>query len=788
MAVQINYDFYDENGSWHRNNIFTVATSTNTCFVALDVYSVVGTGSLTTISRGFKAFITNKNNTNNWNSITNVNSEVAYLRNLFELTSSQGLTASYNGWGRSVAVGNIYSLYPQNVTFIINSITKTDDYQYWLFVGDGLMDYFGTVPEDKTFVQTFHRPNSANVLYGLSSNVDLTQYSPSNIKSVMNNDYGTYNEVDQMPWVVRDMINRGWTTEQLPELDYNYNPTTIKYDIKINTITSKMDGVVEFNKRIIFEPYEDDKHLVNYTTTEGGVPIAQPLPYPMYKGNETIYEVELLTLSYDDNRVISKETVCRMNKPSIFALNKIDVTNLIKNTSEYVEFTRNGTPMSNYRFALNFKSIRRNWYIEVKFSVGFNIFEFYQRYSDTINFESYYLYPNNNVSFDYTLPVDGINSENNITLDKEFYAKTILNIEYVADKKEPIDTGFNPPKPPDPIPPDDLDDTPPTPDDTGEIPEPIPPVPPVPVPNPTLGTSGLYKIYELSLLDISNLGSFLWDTDWYENLKLINNTPLENILWLKQCAFNFPESETQDVKLGNVDTGIDAPIITSNFVQIVGTFTLPQKYNNFLDLAPFTTYQMYLPFVGVVDLDPNLTVGHTLTLNVFVECTSMIAKYQLTNEKNIIIGEWEFDSAITLPLSASNKAQQHFNQMTNVIRGIGETALNAVAGNVVGAVGSAIDGVASALTNQFHTSTSGTMTSNTAMMTNRMAYVIITRPMAQATPKFNHTYGRMANYTADLSTLNGFTIIDSNTDLSGFNCTNDEMELIRAELSEGVYI
>lgn len=787
MALQINYD-YQQSGIWHTNNIRTVNTTTNTIYVYVDAYQLTGSGNPTNFARGIKIFIANKNSNNNWNDFTTDSRYVTALREMFQLTNSQGMSRAYDGVGYGTSVGNIYSLYPDNPMVRINSITKTDNYNYYVFVGKALQEYYATIPSDKTFVDTFHRPNSLNILYKIPQDLDLRQYSPSNVKAQLVNDFGTYNEIDQSGWIVEDMVNRGWTSENVVEFDYFHSPKYIRYDVKINTITNTIDAIVDFNSRMVFEEYTDDKHLVNYTTTEGGVPILQPLPYPMYKGSETIYQVELLTCDYTDNRIISKETICNMNKPSIFSLNKIDITNLIKNTSEYVEYTRNKTPMSNYRYVLNFKSIRREWKIDVKFSLGLQIYEFSQYYTDTTNFESFSISPENNVSFDYTLPQTGINTENNIILDTEFYARTTLNIEYVGEKKEPTGDEFDPPTPPDPTPPKKLDPVPPTPTDTGETPEPIPPQPVTPQPNPTLGSSGLYKIYELSTLDVQNLGMFLWGSDWYENLRLINNNPLENILWLKQCAFNFPESENTDVKLGNIDTGIDAPIITSNFVQTVGTFTIPQRYNSYLDLSPFTTYQMYLPFVGLVDLDPNLILGYELTLNVYVECTSMFAKYQLVNDENIVIGEWEFDSAITLSLSASNKAQQHFNQITTLVKTIGGVAENVAIGNPVGAIADGLEGVTSALTSQFHTQTSGSMTSNCAMMTNRQAYIIITRPVTQSLPKYNHTYGKPANYTANLSTLTGFTIIDTNTDLSGFDCTNDEMELIRAELSEGVII
>lgn len=353
---------------------------------------------------------------------------------------------------------------------------------------------------------------------------------------------------------------------------------------------------------------------------------------------------------------------------------------------------------------------------------------------------------------------------------------------------------------PDPIDPYDYDTAPnldedektpePTPEDPdpigGEIPEPIPPQP---IPNRKTVTGralSLYTVYkDLTGASISALANYLWsgiesglDLDL---LKKVQNNPIENIISLKLSPFSLETSGENTIKLGNVDTGISALVVNSSLEQTIGTFNIPQRYGNFLDLTPFTSYELYLPFVGYVEMDSTYILNEEIQLKVFVDMLTLIGKYQLIRTSdNMIVGEYEFNSGAELPISASNNAQA----MANLIGSLATTGFSALTGNLSGVVG----GLASAVNTQYHTSTSGRPTPNTSHLTNRTAYYRITRPSYEKVAQFNHTIGRLSYKTMALSELEGFTKLAPEPDLSGIPCTAEEMRELAEVLTNGFYI
>ena len=67
-------------------------------------------------------------------------------------------------------------------------------------------------------------------------------------------------------------------------------------------------------------------------------------------------------------------------------------------------------------------------------------------------------------------------------------------------------------------------------------------------------------------------------------------------------------------------------------------------------------------------------------------------------------------------------------------------------------------------------------------------YYIIRTPIITLPSNFAHTKGYICMNTYRLSELNGFTKLTNDVDLSGFNCTNNELERLRSILVSGFYL
>lgn len=266
------------------------------------------------------------------------------------------------------------------------------------------------------------------------------------------------------------------------------------------------------------------------------------------------------------------------------------------------------------------------------------------------------------------------------------------------------------------------------------------------------------------------------------NLLAVNTNPIENILSLKLTCFTMPPSgKAQTIQVGNVDTGITAVVVENNYNGVIGTFKCLSMYNSFLDISPFTTYEIYLPFVGYVELDSNNVLNEDIRVEINIDALTLMAKYQLIRERDsLLVSEHEFYLAIDLPISASNMLEAKFQKMGNLM----ESVLSIPEFDFSGIA----TGLVSALTTQAHTTTKGSASANTSLLTNRTIFLKISRPLWQDIELFNHTLGRMCNMTFQLGTLSGFTKCYPDNDLSGIPCTEEEREEINNLLTSGVYL
>ena len=105
----------------------------------------------------------------------------------------------------------------------------------------------------------------------------------------------------------------------------------------------------------------------------------------------------------------------------------------------------------------------------------------------------------------------------------------------------------------------------------------------------------LTTTYKLTELQLQQLGNFLWQDDFITNIKLINNSPIENIVSVKAIPCLFTGTETKTVVCGNVDTGVSGVVITNNYLKkTIGTISVSNWYNNFIDYEN-TKITLYLP-------------------------------------------------------------------------------------------------------------------------------------------------------------------------------------------------
>ena len=287
------------------------------------------------------------------------------------------------------------------------------------------------------------------------------------------------------------------------------------------------------------------------------------------------------------------------------------------------------------------------------------------------------------------------------------------------------------------------------------------------------------KTFQISDIELRKLSQFLWSSNFFDNVLLVNNRPIENIISLKAVIGNASTTgASQALTLGNVASTVNVIPCAETITINVGGITIPKKYNNFLDFEPYTKVQIYLPFYGTSMLNSSLIIGRRIDIVYIIDVITGTAKISIKH-KNKTLYEYKTTCACDLPLTSSNRASV---EMGYISSGLG-MGVSLASGNVIGAVASGL----SMAQSQFSSSTNGNVSGVVDFHDSRMVTVMVDRPVYSDLKMFNKTHGRMCNLSKTLKNLKGYTKCANNVQLS-FNCLDKEREMIVELLTSGVIL
>lgn len=287
------------------------------------------------------------------------------------------------------------------------------------------------------------------------------------------------------------------------------------------------------------------------------------------------------------------------------------------------------------------------------------------------------------------------------------------------------------------------------------------------------------KTFKIEQIELKKLSQFLWSSDFFDNILLVNNSPIENIISLKTLIGTVTTTGTsQSLTLGNVTTTANVTPCNESITINVGSITLPRKYNNFLDFEPYTKVQIYLPFYGCAMLDSSLVIGRTITIKYIIDVITSTAKIKIIHD-NKTLYEFKTTCGSDLPITSSNRASVEMGYLSS---GVG-MGVSIASGNVLGGLASGL----SMAQSQYHSTTSGNVSGVLNFHDSRMITILVDRPVYTELRNFNKTHGRVCNLSKTLRDLRGFTKCAENVQIP-FNCLDEERTMIIEQLVNGVII
>ena len=316
---------------------------------------------------------------------------------------------------------------------------------------------------------------------------------------------------------------------------------------------------------------------------------------------------------------------------------------------------------------------------------------------------------------------------------------------------------------------------------------------------PKLTTTGIFnRTFGMNATNIRSLADYLWNADEtvfneiVKGLSLMGGNPIDGLIDLRLYPFNVVShtsgGASKSIVVGRTDTKINGIEINDyNAILDLGSCSFFPNFGNFLDYEPYTTGQLYIPYVGIVPISTAIFMGQTISCKMVVDittgsCTAIV----FCNDIPIIYKNGNM--GVEIPMTATNSAQYASRIMSGLTSAATDLTLGAATGNPV-QMATSVGGITDAAmaSNGTIYNTAGSSSPSCGLWQPQNCYFIINRPVPIVPDNYGHTVGYGCNFNANLSTLSGFTCC-YNVDLSSLYASDEEMEEITNLLANGIYL
>ena len=318
----------------------------------------------------------------------------------------------------------------------------------------------------------------------------------------------------------------------------------------------------------------------------------------------------------------------------------------------------------------------------------------------------------------------------------------------------------------------------PDPEPEGENPEPFVPANPV-------SESGFVSLYTPSLSELKSFSSWLWSTDFTTSIKKLFQDPMNAIIGLHMLYTEPVIGDRKNIIVGYVDSNVNTRTVANQYKKIdCGTIAVREYYGDSRDYD-FTNISIYLPFLGIQQLNAKDLMGGSINVTATVDVLTGTILYNLNVTKNGVkqtLYTFSGNCAVQLPISSGSYASILANTIGLVAGGVATFATGG------GAAPLLIASAAQAATGTHaKVSASNTIGSNAGAMGIKKPYLILNRQNSYNASYYNDIQGYPSNVNVKLANCSGFTKIKE-CHLDGIPATDEEIEEIYTLLKQGVIL
>lgn len=297
------------------------------------------------------------------------------------------------------------------------------------------------------------------------------------------------------------------------------------------------------------------------------------------------------------------------------------------------------------------------------------------------------------------------------------------------------------------------------PDPVDPNPEPTTPfLPIVPQLPDTVPANAMFTVYKPTIAQVNAFGGWLWSNNILEMIKRIWQNPLDGIIAFMKVYVDAPTSGSDTIKVGVLDSEVSSAVVSGQFVTVeCGSIDIEEKNFNATDYSPFVALHLYLPFIGIVELDIDEFMGGNIKVTYHVDVYTGTCLAEVKAKRNhdmddyTIVYTFSGNASQQLPLTSAE-----FGGALSALVGVVGGGLAIASGGGLGLLAGA-SGIAHAVTHEMvHLAHSGSLSANAGIMGARTPYLIITRRRGYDANGYNQIYGYPSNKTVYLNNCSGF--------------------------------
>lgn len=254
--------------------------------------------------------------------------------------------------------------------------------------------------------------------------------------------------------------------------------------------------------------------------------------------------------------------------------------------------------------------------------------------------------------------------------------------------------------------------------------------------------TGFVSLYKPSSSQLKSIARKLWDASFGESVSKSVSNPIECVVSLNLVpggATGITASTSKYCMLGSYNTGVLVPTINSQFFEVdMGRYSLSPKFGNILDYAPYTSVSLYLPYVGMVDLDTDDVMNHTINVKYRIDIVTgqLLATLLIDNS---VYSQYTGNCSIVMPVTSADftgiytgTTKGWANMMGGLLGGVGQAMSGNMAG-LAGGIGGALSGGIDMVTASGNSVRNGRSAGNSmtaGYLGTQQCFVVLTTPKA----------------------------------------------------------